>query len=498
MADTKRLTRDWIQFLKSNQIVALNSDPTTGKLAYKKKVTADDLSRFLETKTDFDEETINNAIQTVLSKKGTPRLPDKTDEPKPGKAPTPNPPAPGTPPKSGEPPTPGTPQSKKYNTDDATDVEVKSPRPGLPAPQPKEDPAKTANKQEMMQLTKGQGLTRNDDGTLGVTIDDPEDPSGNTSLNLTYDDNYNIVGKKKYRNVPDEDTPTTSHRQHTGGKLAGQQSQTRNAINKRNARTKPGDQMQLVEEFTDKPIELEEKDVEDVFALLYPTEAPEDKKQADLDKLKDLVKTKMSASQRKELWRALNESVLFEEYVDKDDVRELFKYATKLKGNKIDIEDLRLAWKKAGYPSDTNDIAAILQRAGFGNNEIDRVFNEVLGEYKDEGDDEEYVDDEEDTPPSPAIIKIAEYVKKNGIKDELVAFLQKEFGKELSEPEEPAPEPKKSMFDRAKEFGKKMFSRKATTEEVRQIFTNILKEERTMLSARIKEQEQRLLGRSRK
>ena len=54
------------------------------------------------------------------------------------------------------------------------------------------------------------------------------------------------------------------------------------------------------------------------------------------------------------------------------------------------------------------------------------------------------------------------------------------------------------MFDRAKEFGKKMFNRKATTEEVRQIFTAILLEERTMLSTRIKEQEKSLLGRSRK
>ena len=347
-----------------------------------------------------------------------------------------------------------------------------------------------------MRLTKGQGISRNGDGTLGVTIDDPEDPSGETSLNLTYDDNYNIVDKKKYRNVPDEDTP---RRQHTGGKQTGQQSQSRNAINKRNARTKPGDQMQLVEEFTDKPIELDEKDVEEVFALLYPAEkpqTPDDKKQADLEKLKKLIKTGMSTGQRKALWKALNESMLFEQYVDSNDVKELFNQARQLRSGALSIETLRQAWKNSGYPTDTSDIAAILRTAGFGEKEIEQVFNQVLGDYEDDGNDEEYVDDEEDTPSSPALIKIAEYVKKNGLRDELVAFLQDEFGEELSDIEEP--EPKKSMFDRAKEFGKKMFNRKATTEEVRQIFTAILLEERTMLSTRIKEQEKSLLGRSRK
>lgn len=40
--------KNWVQFLKSSQIVSTNSDTVTGKLIYKKKVTTDDLIRFLD------------------------------------------------------------------------------------------------------------------------------------------------------------------------------------------------------------------------------------------------------------------------------------------------------------------------------------------------------------------------------------------------------------------------------------------------------------------
>lgn len=73
MSDIKTLTRDWIQFLKNNQIVALNSDPNTGKLQYKKKVTRDILVDFLEAKTDFAEDEINSAIESVLATNSAPK-----------------------------------------------------------------------------------------------------------------------------------------------------------------------------------------------------------------------------------------------------------------------------------------------------------------------------------------------------------------------------------------------------------------------------------------
>ena len=79
MAPNKQeLLKQWIQFLKGMQIVALQSDPKTGKLSYNRQVTADDVTKFLEVKTDFTPEQISNAIHIVLSKqainKANPKL----------------------------------------------------------------------------------------------------------------------------------------------------------------------------------------------------------------------------------------------------------------------------------------------------------------------------------------------------------------------------------------------------------------------------------------
>jgi len=87
--DVKRLTRDWIQYLKNNQIVGMQSDPETGKLNYKRKVTTDDVAKFLEVKTDFDNQAITNAIHMVLAKKAMGAAPKKINN-------NPSPPAPGT------------------------------------------------------------------------------------------------------------------------------------------------------------------------------------------------------------------------------------------------------------------------------------------------------------------------------------------------------------------------------------------------------------------
>jgi hypothetical protein len=73
MATNPKLIKDWIQFLKNKQIVAYQSDPSTGQLKYKRKVNVDDISQFLNVKTDFSEEQITVAIQQVLAKKGSPK-----------------------------------------------------------------------------------------------------------------------------------------------------------------------------------------------------------------------------------------------------------------------------------------------------------------------------------------------------------------------------------------------------------------------------------------
>lgn len=128
--DKTRLTKDWIDYLKSNQI-AVSSKETPGKLDYKKKVTSDNLSHFLEVKTDFTEEQISNAVHMVLAKKAQGGGPAKLQ----------NNPTPGTSVATQDPKTPqrqapkqiGSNQpkaapaapKKRYSKDNATDVEYR-------------------------------------------------------------------------------------------------------------------------------------------------------------------------------------------------------------------------------------------------------------------------------------------------------------------------------------------------------------------------------------
>lgn len=141
------LTREWIQFLKNNQITSTQSNPKTGKLNYKRKPNVQELIRFFELNTDFEEEDVRKAIKTVVSSKagvepssstgaGAPALPGKSPEgdlstwqhtevtPGDKKQPL------G---RSIEPPA----KPKKYSNDDAEDAEFRDvgdekPRPGQP------------------------------------------------------------------------------------------------------------------------------------------------------------------------------------------------------------------------------------------------------------------------------------------------------------------------------------------------------------------------------
>ena len=392
----KDLIEKWISFLKGSRVVAMDSDPKTGKLIYKKKATVALLSQFLKLKTDFEPEEIDKAIQTMLAKKGN-----------------------------------------------------------QPAPQQNQEPEKQVADQPQQQ---------------------PQQPTA---------------------------TPPKEH----GGKKPGEVSQTPNAIRKRNDRAKPGDQMQLVEEFTDKPVEIDEKDVETVFSLLHPAQSPEDKKTGELDKLKTLIKTHMSPEQRLTLFTALKESVLFETSVNSNAINTIFN--TAIKGGApggVDSAKLLNLWKKGSYgitgrnewaasTTDLDGIAALLKYAGFKSN----VIGQVLNQYGYEDDEE---DDEEDDAPDPAradpaIMKIAEYAKNNGLKDELIAYLQSEFGDEVNKVEEPAQAPERGMFDRFKDFGKRMLN-KVTNEEVEQIFIDILKEHKLNNLSKMKIRDKQYLGRERK
>jgi hypothetical protein len=59
----QKLTREWIQYLKNNQIAELQSNPKTGRLSYRREPTVTDLVTFLGK--DFDEDEILDAIQLV-------------------------------------------------------------------------------------------------------------------------------------------------------------------------------------------------------------------------------------------------------------------------------------------------------------------------------------------------------------------------------------------------------------------------------------------------
>src|ERR1700679_2198321 len=72
MASDPKLIRDWIQFLKNNQIVSMNSDTATGLLKYKKPVTAALVQQFLSTKSDFDPQQISDVIKQVSFGKSKP------------------------------------------------------------------------------------------------------------------------------------------------------------------------------------------------------------------------------------------------------------------------------------------------------------------------------------------------------------------------------------------------------------------------------------------
>ncbi len=142
-ADPKKLVRDWIQYLKNNKIVALQSDPS-GKLQYNRKVTENDLRSFLDG--EFDSKAIDAAIARVV---GDGQLPATVSD-RPNDASTWNnkettpgqkQPPPEQQHRLGAPPAP--PREKKYNTDDAEDIDFRTgPRKEIGNNQEPEQPRK--------------------------------------------------------------------------------------------------------------------------------------------------------------------------------------------------------------------------------------------------------------------------------------------------------------------------------------------------------------------
>lgn len=396
-ADKKKLVRDWIQYLKSNQIVALNSDPETGKLVYKRPVTADDLAKFLESASDFGEEAISAAIHQVLTKSTVNKSGQKQIQNTPKQKPAPEQPKRLGAPKSG-------PMSLSHDPNSISDIDYRE---------------------------------INED--FGDTVGIP---------NLGEDDVEAVIDILS-SGSPKAATPP-GRTQKKGGST-----------------TSP------------------ETDLKD-----------QQKKEEEVRKIKRVIRDVMTPAQRKALWRLLVEEELSEAQVTTADAKEILKGAAelrsksgvmgKLKGlgkDKVELSDLQQAWKDDGYPDDTRDIYAILNsQFGYSDKEIRKVFSNVFG--KSDDDEGDYAAPVASEP----IQKIAEFARKNEIVDVLKTFMQNNFAEELGL-ESPG------LMTKMK---RKLFKQKAVHEEIRQIFSDIIKEERHSRFELIKQQELVNLGRNKK
>lgn len=178
---------------------------------------------------------------------------------------------------------------------------------------------------------------------------------------------------------------------------------------------------------------------------------------------------------------------LEEAYVDNEDSQAVLKAAIELKSQsksifknlrkpEINVADLQTAWKENGFPDDTRDIEIILSAHGYSRREIRKIFSAIFGEDMSHNDE---------TTENPAVRKIAEYAKAHGLVDELKTLLQNEFGDELGL--------NNTGIDRVRQFTKKFM-----IEDIRHIFTEIVKEPRYERERIIREQNLKALGRNKR
>lgn len=491
------LVRDWIQYLKNNQIASSKSNPETGKLNYKRSPTTEDLKKFLSISGTFSDEQISNAIDTVLSKK-------------PKSAPVASPP---------EQPPVSTPST--YDTEAG---KVKS----EPGNRQRGDIIQSG--QNQLQWTGQPGkewfiangpLSKPDSHTDRIsrvqTIGGKRFISADDAKRILHATESFDIGKTFLEYLEEA---------KSGGRVAGAPpSMTPNAVRKREQRAAqkttntstqvPPQQGGSVTDINGS--DLDENDVAQILSILNkisntpvlskkepaappesaPAEDPE-KNAERLRKIKRVVRDTMTPAQRKSLWRALNDDTVTESEITRADTKAALQGAADLRNNagllkrlpglrkdKVNVNDLQKAWQDAKYPDDTRDISAILKKFGFGDSEIKKVFAKVFGE-------EDSEDGYNNPVASNAIQNIADYAKQYGIADELKAFLKDEFGEELGLND------KQGILSKAANYGRKLFGKKAVTEEVRQIFTLIIQEERLDRYNLIKEQDKVYLGRNRK
>ncbi|HEY6436681.1 MAG TPA: hypothetical protein VIY47_08825 [Ignavibacteriaceae bacterium] len=257
---SRKLVKDWIQYLKNNQIINLKSDYASGKLSYKRNPTTSDLLKFLDVHTDIDQKIVKKAIQTVLSQ-GKPgaNVPSTWmhDEMTPGDAEQETP--------QSQPQTrlPSPDQPKKYSNDDAEDVEFRDA--GAPKNEP---PALSGPKRKPRFKYRNKPVTE-------AFYDRPGDELSEDQIRAIFK-----ILSAAANATPEKETP----------------------------KTEPG----------------------------QSPEEKEAKASENMNKLRDLIRNKMSPEHRAGLWSLLNDGeTINEEFVDRPDVIDIFQNISSLGRNSI-------------------------------------------------------------------------------------------------------------------------------------------------------------------
>jgi hypothetical protein len=457
MATDPKLTRDWIQFLKNNQLVSMKSDPATGQLKYKKPITTDILYKFLTDKTGYDPKVITSVIQQVAFGKGGAQ--------------------PQQPPAAQSVQQSGTAQPQQPST--TLPVQQPAPKPTAPQLAPPTQPSQAA---KSAPVSASRPHAANQPVANPFVANDEKFNSNPNAKNMS-----NAEWLKSLPRAQAERKPKPHYKLGPNGKPEYKGLKEAIAAN-------PG-------------ATLDEKDVERVFAILskeqkqgktkvanqQPAPLTSQQKIQDLNKIKKTIRDTMSPQQRSTLYRALeDDGSLYEQQITPADAKSILKGAATLRNDpglvrsipglrrdKVELSDLQQAWKAAGYPDDTQEIAAILHKKfGYNYNEVKKVFAKVLG--KDNEEEHGYASQE----GTPAIQKIADYIKKNGLADDVKQYLKDNYSDDIGLT-------KPGMFS-------KMFKKKAVTEEIRQIFEEILEEERTDRIELIQLEDRTNLGRTKK
>jgi hypothetical protein len=368
MAANPQLVKDWIQYLKNNRIVAMQSDPQTGQLKYRRPATTADLKKFLNGTGQFDDEAVEKAINAATGKQPAAQAGEQ-----PGQAPK----------KPGE---------RKVSM-------------------------RSRGAKAFKQMAKQLGEDISDFGTVGAKraaahqAQDVAKQYGASTKAGDYSSKIKKEPEQKPEQKPEQervfkDEPTAEVNEKDVEKIFALL-----------GAAKGGKQ--------------EPTGAEQGQGQKQDPEKEQARKNEEMNKIRGIIRDTMTPQQRKSLYRALKDTELSEAAVSRSDVKHIFQTASKersgiksrlLRRDKISVNDLQQAWKEAGFPDDTRDISHILKDQGFGDNEIKKVFAKTFG-----GEGEE----PSEPVASPAVQKIADIAIERGYAQDLIRFMEKEFKDEL-------------------------------------------------------------------